>query len=87
MKPVNGLTSWHETHFEIVSEINSRLVDSNVYTSNVHKYREQHGTSAMYGLAEDLTDKFERKFENFEWDGEFIDEIEKFCIEELDKNL
>lgn len=85
MKPVNGLTSWHETHFEIVSEIVLRLHKDD---STLLKYYNQHnGIGGMYELAEELTDKFEKKFEDFEWDGEFFDEIEKFCETELGENL
>lgn len=84
MESKKGETSWLETHFEIVSEINSRLNNQN---SPVFKMKQQHGHTILYELAEVLTDKFETKYQNYDWDGEFIDEIEKFAIVELDFNL
>lgn len=87
MKPVNGLTSWHETHFEVVDEIVRRLNFDEKQETPISKLRNKLGRSGMYDLAEDITDRFEEEFKNFKWDGEFFDEIEKFCIEELDVKL
>lgn len=84
MELKNGKASWLETYFEIVSEIISRLNNQN---SPVFKMKQEHGHSILYNFAEELTDKFETKYQNYDWDGEFIDEIEKFAIVELDVNL
>jgi hypothetical protein len=37
------------------------------------------GTGGIYELAEQWTDEFENLHLDQEWDGEFFDEIEKFC--------
>jgi len=82
-KMPNGLTSWIETHHEIVKEISNRLVglEDNLPT----KVMSLRGTGGIYELGEDLTDKFEKLNISREWDGDFFDEIERFCIKELDK--
>ncbi|MFW6272925.1 MAG: hypothetical protein ACOC2U_04005 [bacterium] len=87
MKPVNGLTSWHETHFEVVDEIVRRLNFDKKQETPISKHYEKVGRGGMYDLAKDITDRFEEKYKDFEWDGNFFDEIEKFCAEELDVNL
>ena len=78
----NGFTSWMETHHEVVSEINSRLMLSGDNKANRVMY--EGGAGAIYELAEELTDKFEEMNKNREWDGEFFDEIEEFMEKELD---
>jgi mevalonate pyrophosphate decarboxylase len=70
----NGFTSWQETHFEIVSYISRQDEDGVVgFTALMG------GTGALYELAEDWTDEFERLNQDKGWDGEFFDEIELFC--------
>ena len=80
-KMPNGLTSWIETHHEIVSEISIMLaaVENNLPT----RVMETRGTGGVYELGEELTDKFERINEDREWDGEFFDEITAFCKAEI----
>lgn len=87
MKPVNGLTSWHETHYEVVDEMTRRLHKDEDCTQPISKFVEQNGRGGLYELAEELTDEFEEKFKDYEWDGEFFDEIENFCILKLDIEL
>ena len=76
--------SWAETHHEMVSAIAIWLngpeekqpqVIQELYTSG--------GTNAMYDLAIDWTDEFQKKNKNREWDGDYFDEIEKFIDEKL----
>ena len=79
----NGFTNWVETHHEIVQEISMRLSTDKTHvradspSKIVREYRDG-GTGRMYEIAEDLTDKFEKKNKGREWDGEFFDEIEGF---------
>ena len=84
METVNGKTSWNETHFEIVDEIVRRLNFDSKGETRLSKLHNQVGRGGLYELAEELTDKFELKFKDREWDGEFFDEIEEFCSFELD---
>lgn len=75
-KFVNGISSWIETHYEIVSAI-SRAEDKGI-SPVVEEVMKTKGTGGLYELAEDLTDEFEYLHKDTEWDGEFFDEIEAF---------
>jgi hypothetical protein len=82
----NGFTSWIETHHEIVAAITTELsYDSHDNLISEIVKQQGHGGS-LYELAEDLTDEFELKHQNREWDGDFYDEIETFLGEKLLKN-
>ena len=83
-KFLNGFKTWMETFYEVVATI-SRETGSEVDTkSRVIKERyEAGGSCAMYSLAEELTDEFEKKNEGREWDGEFLDEVDEFLNEKL----
>lgn len=80
---INGVTSFMETHHEVVAAITLSLEESpegdNVA---VRRYKEQ-GTGGMYELALELTYKFELMHALRQWDGEFFDEIESFMENEL----
>lgn len=77
------LSSWTETHHEIVKVIGIELNkdESNSKVIN-DRYAEQ-GTGGMYELAEELTDEFEELHKDTVWDGEFFDTIDKFIQEKL----
>lgn len=77
------LSSWTETHHEIVKVIGIEL-NKDESTSKVinDRYAEQ-GTGGMYELAEELTDEFEELHKDTVWDGEFFDTIDKFIKEKL----
>ncbi len=73
----NGITSWIETHHEVVAEITGiALTDAS--EGEVFTTRESYGTGGLYELAESLTDEFETLNAGREWDGEFFDEIDSF---------
>lgn len=81
----NGFTSWHETHFEIVEAITVIMLG---YSDNQHNIVSQKqkdgGRSALYELAKELTDEFEKlhigeKWEELDW----YDTIEAFIKEKL----
>jgi hypothetical protein len=78
----NGFTSWHETHFEVVSAI-SREVFSDCPRGVVSQTIASQGTGGLYELAESLTDKFEGMHKGRSWDGEFFDEMVRFLDAEL----
>lgn len=77
----NGLTSWYETHHEIVRAI--AIADDRETSSLLKKIHETKGIGGLYELAENLTDEFEKLNDGREWDGEFFDEVEKFSEEKL----
>lgn len=76
----NGFHAWQETHFEIVSAINQEW-RKDTPTGIVAERQAAQGHGGLYELAEELTDEFERRYANFEWDGEFFDLIEEFIRE------
>lgn len=79
----NGFTSWNETHFEIVRFIiqndgNGGIIE---FTANMG------GIGALYELAEEWTDEFEKNtMYRIDWDGEFFDEVEAFCVNKNKNN-
>ena len=74
----NGFTSWQETHFQIVAQI-TLIGQSDTPCGIVPFIMDMQGTGGLYELAEDLTNEFENMYAGFEWDGEFFEEIDKFC--------
>ena len=82
----NGIANFLETHYEIVSAI-TRRIDSDSYPKDTRLsvLYQQNGTTGLYGLAETLSRKFETENTGREWDGEWWEEIEIFCLNELDK--
>ena len=81
-KEERDFQSWQETHFEIVSAIVLNIEKS----KRVKEVSETQGTGGLYELAEELTDKFEEKYKDKEWDGEYFCIIEEFIEEELFTN-
>lgn len=73
----NGFESWYETFFELSQEFHEVLRRDNLIGEIKNAY-ESHGRGAIYELAEQWTDEFEKINEDREWDGEFYDEIEDF---------
>lgn len=78
----NGLTSYLETHFEVVSHLKIGVEQEG---SALAEYYQKTGTGGLYELAKEYTDEFEQKNKGREWDGEFFDEIEAFVKEKADK--
>lgn len=81
----NGFTSWQETHFEIVSFINEVLSQDSIKGIIEERYTNQ-GRGGIYELAEDWTDEFENLNVDRDWDGEFFDEIDNFCLNKNNDN-
>lgn len=77
----NGFTNWHETHFEIVSEI-LRYRGHHV----IEAICEQVGSAGLYDTALEWTNEFEKKNIKRDWDGEFFDEVEAFVKSKLNIN-
>lgn len=81
----NGFESWHETHFEVVQRIT--FMEDNPEANVVSEIEYTGGTGALYELAKDLTDEFEKIHEGKEWgiddDTQYFDAIEEFLNEKL----
>ncbi len=79
----NGLTSYLETYYEVVSEITQsiNLGDTSKRVNNIY---ESQGRGGLYELTESLTDKFEKFYceEDFA-ELDFYETIDKFLGEEL----
>ena len=79
----NGFQSWQETHFEVVNAI---AIKERAGTSkSIGDIVSTQGVIALYDLAEELTNKFERMYPLSTWecDGDYLDTIEEFLNEEL----
>jgi hypothetical protein len=83
----NGFESWQETHYEVVAAITTELISYDEYSNFNHQLirttLQEKGHGGLYELANDLTDEFELKNQDREWDGEFFDEIERFLDEKF----
>lgn len=82
----NGFDSWIETYHEITKAITLVLV-KDVPTGLVASKYETQGYTGMYELAEQLTDKFEKEFYGWNWDGDFFETIDKWIEKEFEKEF
>lgn len=73
----NGLESWQETHFEVVSFITANTIGTQ--DNYLTKIQESEGSTGLFDVARDWANEFEKLNAGREWDGEFFEEIEAFC--------
>jgi hypothetical protein len=71
-----------ETHFEVCARIGAELEHDLFNTVVANTYAER-GRGGLYELAKELTDEFQEKFKDHQWDGDFFDELEDFLDEKL----
>lgn len=79
----NGLSSYLETYYEIVTAITEsiNMGDLSPIVTNIQVTR---GRGGLYELAEDLTDAFERLHYGETWEElDFFDTIDEFINENL----
>lgn len=70
----NGFTSWIETYFEFVN-----LINLNSESKFVNSRRQTQGIGGIYELAEELTDEYEKFFEDEDYaEIDFFDTITKY---------
>lgn len=82
----NGFASWQETHYEVVEKLTLvSQVDEDLMPPLISFIYTMGGRGALYELAEELTDEFEKLNEGREWDGEFFGEIESFIDNALNR--
>lgn len=80
---MKDLTGYLETHYEVVSAIEHDL--QNHFDGKIHRLVELNGMGAKWELAKDITDKFEKMHEDREWDGDWLDTLEDFILEEFER--
>jgi hypothetical protein len=68
----NGFTNWIETYHEVVTYMVNRL-EWNHSTPVMDELISDQGSTALYDLAKMITNKFEKKNDGREWDGEFFE--------------
>ncbi len=74
----NGFTSWYETFYEIVDMI----LSSDEYECNkVYEIEREQGRGGLWEFAYKLTQEFEEKYKNHQWDGEYFECLEQFFNE------
>ena len=80
----NGFVNWLETYYEVVGAIMLEI-SKDIPTGIVKEILDSQGSKGFYDFAEELTNKFEKEFEGYNWgtDAEFLEEIEKFLEKEL----
>lgn len=80
----NGIRSWSETFYEIVDHLTCSLV-RNDKNKLAQAAVAREGRTALYDLAEELTDEFEKLFTGMRWGidegGEFLEAIDKFLAD------
>ena len=76
----NGFDSWVETHHEIVAAITQQ---TDIEKSITVLIAETKGTGGLYELAKDLTDQFEKAYQNTIWDGNYFDALENFLLNKI----
>jgi hypothetical protein len=77
-------TEYLEIYFEIVVRIGQDITKP--YNNVANQRYEAQGRGGLYELAQELTDEFQEKFKDHQWDGDFFDEIESF-LNEKNKQL
>lgn len=79
----NGFDSWHETHFEIVTEINLQIIE-NRECKRISEINDEFGRGGLFDLAKELTDKFEETYVDCDWNnGDWFEAIQDFLKKEL----
>lgn len=73
----NGFESWYETFFEL-SLLFAEELNKDSLVGEIRNAYESHGRGAIYELAEQWADEFERVNEDKEWEGDYYDAIEDF---------
>lgn len=81
----NGFTSWYETFYEVVDNISLAFDQITLEwdSKRLQHVQDTQGRMGLVELAKELTDKFELKNKDREWNGEFFEEIDEFLEKEL----
>lgn len=82
------LNSLLEVHYEIVDRISLELVESFMVSnpsSPIDRIYTAGGRKALYEIAKELTLKFQKKYKDHTFDGDFLDLVDAFFKEEIAK--
>lgn len=74
--------SWNETHFEITKVI-CKETEGECHVAKLIAIQESNGYGSLWDFAKRLTDKFEKDYKDIEWDGNYLDTLEKFLEDNL----
>lgn len=75
-KFLNGFDSWSAVYFEIAVNLDPAREGSHAYFRYLVEGRE-----GLYGLAREMTTKFESENRGRQWEGELMETIRRFCRE------
>lgn len=79
------LEEYLETYYEVVSIIEEK--NSNAFGSSdtLMELYNTHGRGALWELAKSITDDFQSLNKNREWDGEFLEEIQRYTLKRIEQ--
>lgn len=78
----NGKESWMETFWLITKQMQAEINSKKFLES---KWYSDGGMLSEYTLAVSLADEFEKANKGRDWDGEWIEEIEKFVQKKMEE--
>lgn len=82
------LTNLLEVHYEIVDRITFDLMEDSMLSNPMSPFTRIYagsGRGALYEIAEELTLKFQEKYKDYVFDGDFFDLLDAFMDEETAK--
>lgn len=82
------LEDYLETHYQVVSEIEYIALGNYPSSEKLQEYRSENGMGGMGGmwmLAKAITDDFQTLHRGREWDGEWLEELEKYVHFRIDQ--
>lgn len=78
------LEEYLKTHYEVVKNLEYGL-NGTYSNAKLISYYEKHGIGGIWELAKSITDDFQFIHRNREWDGEWLDELEKYVTLRIDQ--
>lgn len=83
---INGVDSYLETYFEIVSYMQTDLANTSFSKLDEYISSGNIGFPILYDLAKDWTTEFEKLYEEEEWyDKEWLDTLWEFVLDKINK--
>ncbi len=79
----NGFVSWAETHHQTVEIVTIMLMNSSKTPQLLLEHQHELGYTGIMDLCIEMTDNFEMENKDRFWDGEWIEEVEKFVLKTL----